>query len=242
ILPVMVGAVLLALKQQPIRSGLLLGIAVGTKLCPLILTPLLFRPWLTRLKSLFPALLVFGAAIGLGMLPLYLGGLDETSGFVRYGKTWEMNDGIFLLLLGLSKSILGIANPADESVQMLARIMVIISIWVMALACAIKKPPSAESLVARCLAIMAFAFMFSPTQFPWYFIWSLPFLTLYPNRALLLLTALLPMYYLRFYFEDIGQVDFFDNRLVWAQYVPVLALLAWDGLQNRKKRTADERS
>ena len=44
----------------------------------------------------------------------------------------------------------------------------------------------------------------------------------------MLLTALLPLYDLRFHFDSRGMAEVFDHGIVWIEYVPVWALLAWE--------------
>ena len=85
---------------------------------------------------------------------------------------------------------------------------------------------------------MAALFLISPTQFPWYYTWLLPFLAVVPKFSLvlltlqlslyfslLLLTSLLPLYYLRFYLEPRGLMDIFNNYVVWIEFVPVWVLI-----------------
>jgi hypothetical protein len=68
----------------------------------------------------------------------------------------------------------------------------------------------------------------SPTQFPWYFLWLLPLLALEPVWPLLAMTVTLPLYYLRFYYLGVDEVRYFDNVIVWLEWVPVwVALLIW---------------
>ncbi len=45
---------------------------------------------------------------------------------------------------------------------------------------------------------------------------------------MLVLTLMLPMYYLKFYFTAHDNVLFFHNRVVWIEYAPVLALALWE--------------
>jgi len=75
----------------------------------------------------------------------------------------------------------------------------------------------------------------SPTQFPWYAIWMLPLLALRPRLSLLLLMVLLSLYHLRYYFDARDTVAVFDNWLVWGEYVPVWALLVWEGVNDSSK-------
>jgi hypothetical protein len=94
-----------------------------------------------------------------------------------------------------------------------------------------KDPVDNHALAGRFLIPTALMFFLSPTQFPWYFLWLLPFLALRTSFALLLLTALLPIYYLRFYFEARQATDFFDDWIVWLQYVPVWLFLIYETLR-----------
>ena len=78
----------------------------------------------------------------------------------------------------------------------------------------------------KCLYTVAALFLLSPTQFPWYYIWVLALLALSPRKSLLfLLTPLLSLYYLRFYFETRNMAYIFDNWIVWLEYLPVWVLL-----------------
>ncbi|HWQ34981.1 MAG TPA: hypothetical protein VNQ79_19205 [Blastocatellia bacterium] len=59
----------------------------------------------------------------------------------------------------------------------------------------------------------------------------MPLLALRPRWSLLWLTALLPLYYLRFYFSARSRVAVFDHGIVWLEYVPVWWLLAREWLR-----------
>jgi len=72
-------------------------------------------------------------------------------------------------------------------------------------------------LPGQCLFIVGAAFLLSPTQFPWYWLWCLPLLTLGPSLPLLLYTALLPLYY----------VQSLTPLVYWIEHLPVWGLLAW---------------
>jgi hypothetical protein len=80
----------------------------------------------------------------------------------------------------------------------------------------------------RALLIVAGIFLLSPAQFPWYYVWLIPFLAIRPRMSLLLLTVLLPLYYLRFYFVARGWTNVFDYGIVWLEFVPVWCLLVWE--------------
>jgi hypothetical protein len=75
-------------------------------------------------------------------------------------------------------------------------------------------------------------FLLSPTQFPWYYVWLIPFLAWRPNKALILYSALLPIYYLRPVLEHVGRARFFDEVLVWVEHGPVILLLVYQWAQS----------
>ena len=77
-------------------------------------------------------------------------------------------------------------------------------------------------------------FVLSPTQFPWYYLWILPFLAVHPHPALIVYAALLPLYYLRPLMAFQGFTNIFDNGIVWIQHGPVLIWLLWDWIVRRR--------
>jgi hypothetical protein len=85
---------------------------------------------------------------------------------------------------------------------------------------------------------MSAFFLLSPTQFPWYYLWLVPFLALSPRASMLSLTATLPLYYLRFHFEYRGNVAPFDNGIVWLEFAPAFILLLWEGRRSLLRRVA----
>ena len=78
--------------------------------------------------------------------------------------------------------------------------------------------------------------MLSPTQFPWYAMWLLPLLAVTPRRSILLLYVTLPLYYLWYYYEPRGKVEFFDNVIVWVEFLPVWVWILWDTLQKYRSK------
>ncbi|MYH39542.1 MAG: hypothetical protein F4154_00870 [Candidatus Dadabacteria bacterium] len=89
----------------------------------------------------------------------------------------------------------------------------------------------------KALLVIGGAFLLSPAQFPWYYTWLLPFLCVALSPGFLALTALLPLYYLQYYFpshpEEMGM---FRNAVVWMEFGPVWALLAWEWWRFRASR------
>ena len=102
-----------------------------------------------------------------------------------------------------------------------------------------ERPADGTDVCRRALVVVAALFLLLPAQFPWYYVWLVPFLAIFPRYSLLLLTALLPLYYLRYYLDARGQVNLFDYGIVWVEYAPVWVLLLYEGLSRRPPRRAD---
>ena len=233
-LPFVLGAILLTLRGRHLWGVACMALAAGVKLWPVILLPFLLRPLVSR-----PRRLAAGLAIAVGLLalmtwPTLYGVLGANSGFAAYAERWEMNDALFMALLYGLRAVVGwFGSP--ELAPVVARVCAggLLAGWV---AWLVWRPvESGADLARRMLLAVAGLFLLSPTQFPWYAIWMLPLLALRPRLSLLLLMVLLSLYHLRYYFDARDTVAVFDNWLVWGEYVPVWALLVWEGVNDSSK-------
>jgi hypothetical protein len=73
---------------------------------------------------------------------------------------------------------------------------------------------------------LSLLFLLSPVGNPWYFLWLVPFLCVFPLRSWLLLSGLLGLYYLWFYFIYRGMEETF-HWVLWLEYVPFYGMLIW---------------
>ncbi len=233
VFPFVLSAIIMASQNRYIRSTVTLIIGMGIKLWPVFLLPILLRPIISKPKELLSALVVAAISIGILFLPIYLSGLDNSSGFIAYGQSWQNNDSAFRILIYISELSLNLLHYETFHKYTVARFLVIalIAIWIAYIT--LGKTFKNEDLFKKSLLIIAFVFLISPTQFPWYYTWLIPFLAIKPRFSLLLLTALLPMYYLRYYFEPRGEIEIFTNLIVWVEFVPVWILLIWEWRKNR---------
>ena len=150
-----------------------------------------------------------------------MSGLDGSSGFVAYGERWQNNDSIFRGLLLVSEISLDALGYKTHHQYLMARVLLIalIALWILFITFA--KRFDKEDIYKKSLFIIAFVFLVSPTQFPWYYTWLVPLLAVSPRFSLLLPTVLLPLYYLRYYLEPLGRIDVFTNVVVWIEFAPV---------------------
>ena len=232
ILPFMLGAVLCIIKKRHLLAAVMLALAVGTKLWPVALLPVLFRSLTRRPKKLAAVLGIFGAPALTLLVPYALAASGEDSGLMAYGGYWEMNDPLFMLVLWGVRPITGALGGTAETAQLTTRVIMGLAIcgWIGWLA---RRPEDTPAgLCEKCLLAAAGLFLLSPAQFPWYALWFIPLLAVRPRLSLVLLSVLLPLYYLRFYFLGIDSPEIFDYGIVFAEFVPVWLLLvreAWTG-------------
>jgi alpha-1,6-mannosyltransferase len=233
-LPLVLAAVWLLVRLRPTRAFAALAGGVGAQIWPLALMPLTVRAVSRRPKFLGLGLALFVLLVGLLFLPVYTGGREALSGFWAYGRGWEMNDALFKLFLwGSTLAVKGLKlAPGVAPDFARALVGVLLAAWVLWLSW---RPVDDElDLARRGLLILTALFFLSPIQFPWYFTWLLPFLVLRPRTSLLLLTALLPLYYLRYFFLARDRAEIFDYGIVWLEYLPVWILLLREFLATRR--------
>jgi hypothetical protein len=235
IFPFLLSSLYFCIRRKYILSILLLALATGTKLWPLILLPLIFANIYPDIKKILVSFLLFLAILGIIFFPMYSANFDSSSGLFSYSKSWENNDTIFMLIVWLWEFILSFFNYHPGHAQFISRITVLV-ILTLAIIFMLKKQTEKTGLgiFKGSLIILTTLFFISPTQFPWYFVWVIPFLAIRPNLPLLLLTALLPFYYLRFYFEQKGMLPVFNYGIVWLEFIPVWILLILQWLKHRK--------
>lgn len=235
VLPLLLGALLFAIRKKYYRSSALLSLAMGVKLWPVVLPPLIVRPIASAPKKLILAACVFGLLSFAMLIPVYGAGFDESSGFMVYGQTWENNDAIFMVVLWAARAFLDLAGL---HAQLAARGFVgfVLLAWIAYLAR--KKHGDSVEFLERISLTIAAVFLLSPAQFPWYYVWLVPFLALQPRGSLLVLTALLPLYYLRLYFSARHNTGVFDNLIVWFEYLPVWSLLIREYYVMRRSRSS----
>lgn len=234
-LPFVLFAALLTIRGRSSGASASLALAVGTKIWPMVLLPLILRPMGANPRRVLRPLLIFGLMMGVIFLPFCLAGLGEDSGILAYAQHWDMNDALFLVFSKAAQMILPMIGIPVSQAKLVARLFAfaLLVLWILKV---IRRPlRDPHDFCERALLITAAVFLLSPTQYPWYYLWVLPFLALRPRASLLLLTCLLPIYYLRFYFKvKGGVVSIFDNGIVWLEYIPVWVLLIREGILGRQ--------
>lgn len=228
LLPFVLASVYLAARARPALSAVSLAIASAIKLWPVVLLPLVLRPLAGDARRGLITLGVFAALALVLFAPMVVGGLGPDSGLAAYGVKWENNSSLFRLVLWGSERVLEAMHIHPGHAQSVSRVVtaLLFALYV-GIVCR-RVPEGLGDTARRALFIAAGLFLVIPTQFPWYFTWLLPLLALYPVRGLVLLTPLLPLYYMQYYLGPRGLGEYQGGLVVWIEFVPVWTLLLMD--------------
>lgn len=216
--PALIG-VILAMRRHPFIAALMLSMAAAIKIWPLLLAPVIFRPWRRDLKIYIVSALIVALLSLLFLWPM-ISTLGENSGLSAYSASWKRSSFLFPLLeQGLSTIS---KNPDRVARIAIAMTLIGLSVW----RGLISPIGNITQRPAELMLITLALYLLSPTGYPWYLIWVLifvPFLPLYGLAALCILT---PLYYVRFGLGELGQYDIYTNWLIPLQFgIPILILM-----------------
>jgi len=165
-------------REQPVLTGLFLGMAVMTKFYPLVLLPALWRRGDWKMPATVVAVCAAGYAVyaSVGMLVFgFLGGYAYEEG---------LDSGTRYFLLDKAHSVHGLENVSKTTyIVFCALVMGWIVWWCWKHATAEQKnvqgriPEFVRGAMMLALALML---LFSP-HYPWYIAWLIPLLALDPN-------------------------------------------------------------
>ncbi len=228
VLPLVLGGLVLAVRNRFIGATASLTLAAGVKFWPVILLPLVWRGALNKPKRLIATIALTLCACALIAWPMVLAGLDQSSGLLVYASKWKTNSALFPMIDGFAGWILDTARINFLNSGLLARGVIALALCaVVAWQC--RAPAThAQDYIHKALIIIASLFLLSPAQFPWYYLWVLPLLACRPVPGLLILSATLPLYYTAFYFLSRQSYQIYLDSIVWLIWLPAWGLLAWD--------------
>lgn len=228
VLPPLLLALLLASRGQTVFASASLAVAIGAKIWPILLLPLILRPALAAPGRLVAAVSVLFGLLTLQAWPILSAGIDETSGFLAYAQSWQRNSALFPLVETIVSGVIGSDWAGPASRAGLALICAAVAVAV-----AWRPYATTSELMIRAALVVTTLLLTAPAQYPWYFVWLVPFLAFLPLTGLLLLTAFLPLYYTAFHLAPRQQIDIYNGFVVWLVWLPVWALLARDVWRRR---------
>ncbi|MEE8325482.1 MAG: glycosyltransferase 87 family protein [candidate division NC10 bacterium] len=216
-LPFVLLAILARMSGKPGLAGVTLGMATLIKLYPAALLPVLYQ----RGDRRFP--LAFGATILLGYLPYFYGAGGKVLGFLPayFGRWEDFNVGLrYFLTLALT--------PLTASPRLVA--MLCVTALLGAIALYLVRKGEGQDFPWRAYVMVSAYLLLLPTSFhPWYLIWILPFLCLYPSWGWLYLSGSISLSYLK-YVQDLGILPL-GIRLL--EFLPLYVLLGLEAFRHR---------
>jgi hypothetical protein len=224
--PTLLGSTLMLAAAQPIMAAILLALAVGIKIWPLLLAPLVLAAIARdhgRVVTAAAALLIVVIASA-ALAPLMMASTSPASGLAAYANSWTNNNAPFAWASLWADELL----PDDWDSERILRLALTGIVGTVALAAAVRPPGNIEGLLRRQLVISAVLFYSAPAQFPWYALWFLPFAAAVASYPLLLATVTLAAYFFFFPLWESGRGELFQYWISFAHALPVWAWLGWE--------------
>lgn len=215
--PPILAALLATHRRAGTFAGCALGLAVGIKLWPVLLAPLLARTLGADRQRLAPFVLALGATTLVLCTPLLVASLGVDAGLVAYATGWSVNNAPHAWAsLGL-RLVVG-PGPGETAL----RLVIVLAAAGASLALAARRPGGTPDMLMRAAIIATFLFYLSPAQFPWYAAWLLPLAAASAAWVPATATIGLPVYYLFFPLAASGQAEVHHFGLAVVHLAPVV--------------------
>jgi len=223
--PFILGAILLMLRGRVLWGSVVLLVAVGTKLWPLLLAPVMLRVGSRRTRQFLAGSMIMVAGSACVVWPILAGSQADEGGLTSFARLWHSNEGFFAIWSYAAGVLLPRFSIHGDDIERCARLGVALLVGCWAVFCAIRPIRDGAEMVSRILGVVAAIFLLGPTQFPWYSLWMLPLFCIRMNPALLLYSVTLPLYYLQYEHPFV----------LWIEHLPVWIALVGMWVLNRKK-------
>lgn len=224
-----------------IASGAL-SLAASIKLWPALLLPLIWRRMLTHKLMLLGAI-VLSLIIGLAILwPFATSGLNESSGLVAYGLKWKTNSAFFPAFETYLFWLATFTGYSWLPVPLIARVLIGAGLVGVVLWLTSRPLKSDNQHLSHLFITTLLIFLFSPAQFPWYFVWIAPFLVFFPLWGLIVLVPFMALYYAGFALMNMDEYSHYRPWLALIVWMPAWALLFWEGHAIWRSRSCDTKN
>jgi alpha-1,6-mannosyltransferase len=171
VLPLLVGAWWVRVRERDALTGFLLGVATAMKFYPALLLPFLWRPQDSKGRWTMP--LTFAAAVSTFYLPYALTSQTSVFGYLR---------GYFKEKFNISP-LVGVLNHFLDAIHLnVSYRLIVLSmgiILVAAIWCIFHPAPNAEVTLRRCIWPIGVVSLFSQDLFAWYMLWLLPLIAIF---------------------------------------------------------------
>ena len=217
VVALMLAALLAVDGRRPTLAVAWLSLSILAKWFTVMLVPAFFR----KFRSLNPfwllPVLVFAF-----YLPYLDAGPGLFSGLLVYSDKWRFNDSVFSILFYLTDSL-------NVSKAIVAAIFAGLVAF-----CTVR----ISDPVRSAYILLGAYLVLTPTVQPWYLIWIIPFLCLYPNPAWILLSGLTALSYHVVVGLVLTETWCEETWVRYVQYVPFYGLLIAHALWSRTRRNS----
>lgn len=215
--PPLLAALFAVARSRGGAAGVLLGLATGIKLWPLLLAPLVARALWPNRRALVAFALTLPVMTLLLCGPLLWSSRHAGAGLTAYAGGWSVANAPYAWVSYLFFHLLG-----PGSGEMILRALLVAAAAGASLAVAARKTAGLDDLVRRAAILAAAVFYLSPAQFPWYVAWFLPLAAAGGLWSLVAASVGLPVYHLFFPLAAAGLRDVHSFGLAFLHLVPVI--------------------
>ncbi len=191
------------LTNRPVRSVILLGTAILSKLYPVLMVPFFLRRIALRHWLWLPPI------VALGYFPYLRAGSHLFSALSYYKEKWRFNGFLF--------STLTQSLSSETSAERFSVVVILLLI--------LSSLAGVNDLLKQQFWLLSGLLLLAPSLFPWYLVWVVPLLCFFPSPAWTVLSVTIAIsYYILIDWWTLGvwrQSDFFKGL----QYYPFFALL-----------------
>ena len=213
-------ALLAASRNRALAAGIGLGLAVGVKLWPLLLAPLLARALWPDRRRLFLFSLGLGSITLLTCGPLLWASLSAKAGLTAYAGGWSINNAPFAWL-----SFLFFQGFGPGTGELVLRAAIVGVAAGASLTIGLRSGKGSAGLVGRATILAGLLFYLSPAQFPWYAAWFLPLAAASGSWVLIFGAVGLPIYFLFFPLAAAGLRDIHSYGLAALHLAPLFGAI-----------------
>jgi hypothetical protein len=229
--PLLLGAVLLLWRGRDVWAAVLLALAIGVKLWPVLLVPLFALHVWRQARSLVRPTVVGAVVVAILVAPLALAAARNShAGLSAYAQHWWVNNAPF------AWASYAVYHATDGALwgQRTLRALIAVATVAIALRLAWRAQATLQSLLLAATLTAATVFYLAPAQFPWYALWFLPLAAAIPCPPLLLASVTLPVYYLFLPLVNQGSGEIHNYGVALLHAALVWVWLAADAWRRRR--------
>ncbi|HEX5132563.1 MAG TPA: glycosyltransferase 87 family protein [Candidatus Krumholzibacteria bacterium] len=191
-------------------------VALGAAFLAKYLTVVLLPFFVVRRR--WAGILIVVAVAVVGYLPFAGAGAELVRSLRTYSGTWWFNGPPFMALSGI------LGEPIT------ARRLLAAAGIVFAIAAAFRE----RDLARYTYLVIGCSLLLAPTVYPWYLIWMVPFLCIFPNRGWIAFTGLVALSYWVWVVYAASGAWIVPTRVLAAEYIPFYLLLAWEAARGSR--------